>query len=215
MPVSTIVTLADVRPFLSITTVDANRDAKLQEIIDGTRPVIEDLAGYVVPQTFIESHDAGDVAIYLRRLPVLSVTSITELRGTTTATLTSQPVGSAVDNYGYTLENSDTGEIIRRGAASTPTPFGGWWVGGASSWISWGIGKVQVTYVAGRSTVPTNIKLAALELIRHLWQMGQQGNRPLYGAPSDEALTPTPSGFLVPTRVRELLLGSPRPIVIA
>lgn len=213
---TSIVTLSDVKPFLNITTVDANRDTKLQEFIDGTQPVIEDLAGIVVPQTFTESHNAGDVSIFLRRLPVMSITTITELRGTTTYTLTAQPVGQAVDNFGYTLENPDTGQVVRRGAASTPTPFGGWWVGGASTERTYGIGKVQVTYQAGRAAVPTNIKLANLELIRHLWQMGQQGNRPLGGVLADDGITSGgPSGFLVPNRVRELLLSSPRPIVLA
>lgn len=63
---------------------------------------------------------------------------------------------------------------------------------------------VKVTYSTGFDQIPPNVKLATLELIRHLWQIGQQISQ---GAPVEYGSRPmgtTPSGFAVPNRVLEL-----------
>lgn len=57
---------------------------------------------------------------------------------------------------------------------------------------------VTVTYTSGAAVVPQNVRLAALELVRHLWQVRQRPQAPVPG----EAYTP--SGFAVPKRVIEL-----------
>lgn len=63
--------------------------------------------------------------------------------------------------------------------------------------------SVTVAYQVGGSTVPANIQLAALELVRHLWQSSRQSGRP--GAMNAAADTvSTPFGFAVPKRVVEL-----------
>ena len=63
---------------------------------------------------------------------------------------------------------------------------------------------VKVTYKTGTSEVPPNIQLATRELVRHLWQIGQQvlsGEPVHYG---ERPMGTTPSGFAVPKRVIEL-----------
>lgn len=59
-----------------------------------------------------------------------------------------------------------------------------------------------VVYTAGLSSISERIKLAGLEVARHLWlvQNGSAGR----GFPGDE-LVPTPMGFAVPRRAMELI----------
>lgn len=63
---------------------------------------------------------------------------------------------------------------------------------------------VKVTYKTGSAEIPPNIQLGTRELVRHLWQIGQQiiDGKPIeYG---DRPMGLTPSGFAVPKRVIEL-----------
>lgn len=57
---------------------------------------------------------------------------------------------------------------------------------------------VTITYTSGSAIIPQNVRLAAQELVRHLWQVKQRPQAPTPG----EAYTP--SGFAVPKRVIEL-----------
>lgn len=69
-----------------------------------------------------------------------------------------------------------------------------------------GYQNVVITYRAGTEAISPSIQLAARELVRHLWQVGQQamndGTVVNYGDNSKLALTRT--GFAVPRRVIEL-----------
>lgn len=80
-----------------------------------------------------------------------------------------------------------------------------------------GDGRVEVSYTAGRATtpaeVPGHIRLAGLELVRHLWtnSQGQRASgsttRPVPGSGDGTYLPGT--AYSMPYRVRELLgLGS-------
>ncbi len=66
---------------------------------------------------------------------------------------------------------------------------------------------VTITYTAGAAIIPQNVRLAAHELIRHLWQVGKQAVRPQGAQPGDVY---TPSHFAVPKRVIELCQPSAR-----
>jgi len=59
-----------------------------------------------------------------------------------------------------------------------------------------------LVYTAGLSSVSDRIKLAGLEVARHLWmiQNGSAGR----GFPGDDVI-PTPLGFAIPRRAQELL----------
>jgi hypothetical protein len=67
--------------------------------------------------------------------------------------------------------------------------------------------NVVVTYRTGFESIPPSIQLGTLELIRHLWQVGQQAltgdGSPSYD-PTTNQTTNTRSGFAVPNRVIEL-----------
>lgn len=67
---------------------------------------------------------------------------------------------------------------------------------------------VTVTYTTGASQIAPNIQLGTRELVRHLWQIGQQA---VEGGFTEYGQTPmgrTPSGFAVPKRVIELVSPS-------
>lgn len=56
-------------------------------------------------------------------------------------------------------------------------------------------------YTAGLSSIPERVKLAGLEVGRHLWEI--QNGSALRGRADD--LVPTPFGFAVPRRAQEML----------
>lgn len=210
MTVTAIVTLAaDVLPHLNMTSVPTDGGLELQGFIAAATTVIEDIVGHVVSVTFDEFYDGGNTSINLRALPVLSIASITEIIGITGYTITPQPVGFAVDNYGYTLDVPRTGRVTRRSAGSVPYP-----------WYQ-NVGNIEVVYTAGRASVPANIRLATLELIRDWFQYGQQGYgkassyAPADSSSSDDEYTTTPSGYIVSNRIKQMCGAAERPIVFA
>jgi len=72
-------------------------------------------------------------------------------------------------------------------------------------------GPLRVTYTAGRTSIPPNVRQAALILLQHMWetQRGTQGG--VRVGWSDEVYDPR-FGFSVPRRVLELL-GDQPPLV--
>lgn len=204
MPTSLVDLEMDVLPWLGDMQMPPDGGAKLQGIIDAATVAIQHETGPIVTETVTaEIHDGGDVSIYLRHVPVLSIVSITEVIGLIPYSLTLQPVGAPVDNFGYSIDDYSVGRITRRSAGSQPFPFY------ANS------GNISVTYTAGAAGTPANIRLATLEFVKHIWQWGQQANRPVFGAAPDEQTGPGPAGYLMPNRVRELLEPNLRPIVFS
>lgn len=60
---------------------------------------------------------------------------------------------------------------------------------------------VTVTYSAGLTVVPQNVRLATRELVRHWWQQSMQASR---GQASAEEVALTNMGYAVPRRVMEM-----------
>ena len=68
--------------------------------------------------------------------------------------------------------------------------------------------QLTVAYAVGSTSIPANVRLAAREQVRFLWQVGHQASR---GGSQGPDLTPfTSEGFAVPRRVIELLQGMSR-----
>jgi len=167
------VSLTDVRSHLNLSGQDVTRDAELTQFLLSATAAIEARVGPLARRPVTEVHNGGVSGILLRQPPALSITSVTEN-------------GSTVAGSGYTL--SPGGGVVTR-------------VNGYSRsvWTD-GFNNVSITYTAGRTSIPADIRQAVLELVRHLWttQRGQQGNRR-----QDEFIAG--QGYSMPNRVLELI----------
>lgn len=184
---------------------DTSQDGELDGFVQAAAALIENVVGPVSPTSYTEVHDGGGPTIFLRRVPVLSVTTITEYVALTGYALTLQPLGQTTSAYGYSLDDPLTGVVTRRTSSGVMSPF----LGGRQA--------VTVTYVAGRASVPANVRLACLELVREMWSATQRGNssgRPIAGG--DGAVNePAYVTADLPPMVRRLLLGEKRPPALA
>lgn len=183
-----IASLSEAREYLNF-GADTTHDAELQRFIDAADPVVEDIVGPVNSVQVTEWYDGGAPYIVLRHNPVISVDTVTEYSGTTAHALTVAATPADTGTYTYTF---DPDGILYRSTT------------GGLSYFFYGADNIKVVYTVGRSPVPANIKLAALELIRHLYQSTQQSGRPAFGGATEDQPW-APAGFAVPTRVIELL----------
>lgn len=156
-------------------------DEKLRGFIQAACRMIEDRMGHVAPVS--RTTDGKGRTVILER-PVISVTSVVELPG-----------GDAVPQ------------------ADPVTGVHGWTLDGAAGLLtlSRSYGRVRVTYRAGRSPLPGNFRLAALELTGHLWRTTQHNagaNRPTLAI--EEQVVPGVS-YALPYAVRQLLGLDKRP----
>ncbi|MGW1623041.1 hypothetical protein [Streptomyces sp. NPDC002172] len=197
-----IVDLDSVKAHLNMPVGDTSQDAELQGFIDAAGDVARDVVGPILPEVHTEWHNGGSPTITLDWLPVASVTSVTEYVAASTYMLTEQPLGTSVGAYEYTVD-LDRGQITRRA------------VGDAVRFPA-GTKNVKVVYTSGDGVVAPTVRLGALELIRHLWQLTQQGGRPRFGgAALDGESMGVPTGFALPQRVLELWQPFKRPPGIA
>lgn len=201
--VEQVVDLASVKAHLNMPAADTSQDAELQGFILAAADLARDVVGPLLPEQHTEWHNGGKPSIVLDWLPLASVQSVTEYVSASTWVLTEQPLGTSTDAYGYTVD-LDRGQITRRAT------------GGAVCFPA-GIKNVKVVYTASRSgMVPWSVRLGALELIRHLWQLTQQGGRPRFGGSAlDGDSGGVPMGFALPARVLELWQPFKRPPGIA
>jgi hypothetical protein len=203
------ISLTDVRQELNYKNpgIASADDTELQGFLDAALVEIGKRAGDITTgTTWTETYDGGDISIYLRHVPVLTVTSVTEHIGNITYNLTNQPPGSSVDWLGYSIEDAANGKIVRRSAAGQPYRF------------TAGSGNVTVTYTAGRVTLPGNLRLATLELVAHWWQSSQQtSSQALGGAIGgnsyDGVSTMPGSTFGIPYRILDMLEQEHRPVI--
>jgi hypothetical protein len=179
---------------LNIPQTDTRQDDELQGYILAAAELARHHCGPFLPETHTQFFDGGSARISPDWLPLLKVLSVTEYYGLSAFAITEQPLGAQMDAFSFTADYS-TGELTRR-------TFGGeaaYWARGAKN--------VKVVYQAGRAEdVPYSIRLGALELVRHLWQMTQQGGRPRFGGSALDGLDgpQVQTGFALPNRVIEL-----------
>jgi hypothetical protein len=185
--------LADARASLKLPAADTTKDEMLRDYIDAVACVIEDMWGAVVPRVWSEQHEPGVSTISLNHQPVIAVTAVAEYRGATPFTITQVATPDVAGAQSYTFDPA-TCTLERRTSGGYPMPW---------------YGEVWITYTAGCTVIPGNVIMAGREMLRHLWQNGQQAGRPqLGGMPGDDAVY-SPAGYAVPRRVAEML-GDPR-----
>lgn len=172
-----LVTLAQVKSHLGMPAGDTTHDTELQTFIDAATPIVEYITGPINPTTRTETLNVwGQNFVVLSLVPVISIQSAVEYLNLLPNTLTAQPPGSTTSNYGYSLDRPESGLLTRRGITGNITNF---------------IGQTLViSYTAGLASVPADIKLAALEDIRALWQQTQQGVRPNFRSMEEDSWMP-------------------------
>lgn len=201
--VEQLVDIASVKAHLNIPSNDTRQDDELQGFILAAADLARGHCGPFLPETHTQYFDGGRSTIIPDWRPVSSVLSITEYYGLTAYALTEQALGSQTDAFGFTVD-LDTGQITRRT------------IGGEAAQFAFGQKNIKLVYTAGRAgAVPFAVRLGTLELIRHLWQMTQQGGRPKFGGAYDGGEAVIPTGFALPTRVIELWSTERRPPGIA
>jgi hypothetical protein len=189
-----LVDLASVKAHLNINPADTRQDDELQGFILAAGDIARNHCGPFIPETHTQFFDGGRETIVPDFTPIASVLSATEYYGLSAFPLTEQPLSGQVSAFGFTVDYA-TGQITRRT------------FGGESATFAYGAKNIKLVYTAGRSgAVPWSVRLGTLELIRHLWQMTQQGGgRPKFGGSAYDGGEPMVStGFAIPTRVLEL-----------
>ena len=194
-----VVDMASVKAHLNLSLSDTSQDAELLGFILAAGRVIRDMIGPYTPESHTEYFDGGVQTISVAWQPVISFQSVYEYYGLSSFLITEQPLGTQINAFGFTADYI-TGQLTRR-------TFGG-------QAALWAVGdkNIKVTYTAGRSDVSYNVRLGALELIRHNWSMTQQAGRPRMRAGMDGGgEMAVPIGFAVPDRVVEWLAPDRRP----
>lgn len=192
--VEQLIDLASVKSHLGMNETDTRKDDALQGFILAAADLARDHCGPFLPEQHTQWFDGGSARVLPDWLPVLTVQSCTEYYGLSAFAITEQPLGGQMNAFAFTADYS-TGELTRR-------TFGGeaaYWARGAKN--------IKVVYTAGRAEdVPYTVRLGALELIRHLYQLTQQGGRPKFsGSAMDGSDGPAVlTGFAIPARVLEL-----------
>jgi hypothetical protein len=179
-----LITLSDAKAQLNIPTSDTSNDSELQGFVNAAADVVQGIVGPVLTHTYTEVHDGGGPFIVLNNPPILSVTSVIEMIGATGYTLADAEIDTATGAYSYSIDSYERGVIARR------------WSGGFVGPFTPGVRNVQVTYIAGRTTVPPAVRLATLLLVEHLWEQTQRGDssgRPIPGQEPEADLDYGPS----------------------
>jgi hypothetical protein len=179
-----VISMADARAALNIADTDTSHDDEIRLYVAAATEVIEDLTGPVLSASVVETH-SGEARTGLSLFKrATAITTVTE--DGTSLSVGTDCVFDSVAN------------VLWRGAYA-----------GASEWSELTPSNVVVTYTVGAAIVPPNVVLAARELVRHLYAVGQQPWRAPYGGGLDDIpMATTPSGYAVPKRVLDLLRPS-------
>lgn len=198
-----IVDLASVKAHLSIPTNDDRSDDEILGYIYAAGDIARDFCGPFLSESHTQWFDGGSTTVAVDWIPVGAIASVTEIYGLSAFAITEQELGGQMNAFAFTADRI-TGVLTRR-------TYGG----DAALWAA-GNKNIKVVYTAGSRAVPYTVRLGALELVRHLWQITQQPGRPKFGSyGSDTGDAVIPTGFALPNRVIELWGAFKRPPGIA
>lgn len=161
-----ILSIADAKTHLNIPAASTVHDEELRAFVEALTTVIEGPDGLgrtVVRRAVVESRKVGWATTYLalHHVPVISLTSITDLDGAT--------VWNIAD---FNLD-PDTGVVT---VLTGRTPLSG---------------LVQLTYLAGYQVIPGNVTLAAKMCLQEWWrtQRADRGGPRFAGGPNQDDAT--------------------------
>lgn len=178
-----IVSLAEMKSFLNMSSDKTDEDEELRNYIDAGTQVIEQYRNEIIFRRIITERVSIATGAYTKRLtlsnsPVLEVLTVSQVGTTKTWLVASLDVDTT------------------RGRITAPDYF---------------YGEIVVTYYAGYRSVPANFRLAAQIVIAHLWGLQRRasiGGRGVFGGTETDA-TPSGFGYAIPNRAAELLGGQP------
>lgn len=174
------ISLAELKTHLRKDLTNTTDDAELLAFIGAACSKIVELIGPVAPIDVTQQAQPGyNRTIVLDEHPVITITAVT------------------VDGSAEPEADPDAG-------------VNGWTLDAAAGLLGhigpWPNGTVTITYRAGRTPLPGNVRLAGLELAAHLWKTTKPlgaGNRPPVGGSDD--IVVVGQAYALPNRVRELL----------
>lgn len=187
-----IVSLREAKEYLNKNALQVQDDEELRDFIDMTTVVLETIKGPIVPRTVTEYQAGGKHYVFLRRRPVLSITSVQEVWGPDDVrTLTAEPdlsVGATTDQY---VADLPRGRLRRRDS-------------GFPACFPYGVANVKIVYRVGQSPIQPNVRQAGLNLLAHFWRSTQlvTGRSRPRSEFNDETLV---ASYGVPESVRKLL----------
>lgn len=154
---------------------DSADDAELQSYLEAAQAVVEAHVGTFAGTSVTETVRTFGPRVMLNRLPVQSVTSLIATPPGTTAYATTD-----------LFVDSATGIVRLANGGSL-----------RGEWIA--------TYTAGMVDVPTDVSLATLMIVQHLWETQRGPSAPAGALPAEADLQPVGVGYLIPRRALELL----------
>ena len=195
MPALELISLTDARDEVGLDPNDHTYDAKLRRWIHAAADVIEHVCGPIRGQARTDFFDGDTTFVVHPYRWVKALTAVSETRGITVYPLTEQPLGSSVNAFGYTWDRT-VNKIIRRG------------YGGGVVLFPPGEQIVRVDSLLGFATIPTDIQMAAADLVAHWYKRSlTPGGGTRIGYPGTESAGDEMrvGNYLVPNATMELL----------
>jgi len=191
-----VITLAEAKLALNITTSDTSQDTELATYITAVSRRLDAMVGHIVARTNTnELHDGGGYWIEPRQTPVLTIASITEYRNTTSQSLAAESNATKTANDYLLITTGRHGSVIYRRASNSYKLF------------PTGIQNIALTYQSGRAAstalVDPLFKQAAVVMLINLWRSQQGAGTQLFGElPTGPTGLPT---FAIPNAVMQML----------
>lgn len=199
-----LVSVGDAKQWMRMPANQRDYDYELQLLIEACRPEVENITGPILPTYYDEWYDGGSNLISLRNRPssgpgtspFITIVGASEYRGPIEypLALVASPVFGSIYSV---MQNVDMGTITRRSA------------GGGTVGFMPGREQVHVVYVAGQRTVPTNVRLAVLEIVRVNFRTTADVGTGLEAAADTESASDH-LPFWIPRRAREMLAATRR-----
>lgn len=180
-----LITLAEYKTYKKLSKTDA--DLEIQLIVDSVNSLVKTYLGHSVIDYYtnpvVETFNVKDSqsTLHLNEWPVVEVVSV-QARASYTETY------STVDPVEYYVDQS-IDCIFKHGSAYWPV----------------GYGAIKVTYKAGYSETPEDIKIACLDLVHHYYKEEYKDRKQIGNASIDNTSKSTAVGSEWPNHIVRVL----------
>jgi hypothetical protein len=180
---SALISLADAKGVLNKSLTSHTEDDEILSFIHSATEIINNECGFTVPTPFTETVTAsidgiGRQMLIVSKTPVISVSAVTP-----------RMVGMPTIDISTLNINRESGVLY------------------LANWFPW-FGPQQVTYIAGRTYVPSALQDACKLIVQYFWETQRGGSTSIPGMGGDEMSTyGGMPGF--PTRALDLMRMSP------